>query len=437
MKKNSSRRMSMKHRQVQRMSLKAKLILGGSSFLVIAGLLLTFVNTLEFKSAKAKSSNAFQISSSSTKSVTHSDQMSWDHQNSNGTSQLMLVSVTTKDKSVTSVKYNNVSLTLAGSKAKNSMTVYLYYLRNPANGTHTISVKTSDETDMYGGAEVVDNADLTASFTSYKNSGNSSTVNSGAIPNSSYNYIFSAVGTLSRNPTPTGTLTTAHSIGGGNYNLTAFKDGDVSATSSFSLSASTDWAIVTIFVNSIGALPVSWKSFDVNRNDESVTAEWITASEINNDYFMLQKSSDGITFIDVSRIQGSGNKTTDTEYSTIDTSDPFSDVYYRVKQVDFDGKTDYSEIKFLKSKKVTEEMLIYPTVASDHINIKLADANEQQNYICRILDSSGKLSMEQNINGSELGNAYQIDVQELAKGNYIVVLESLSKIAGKGRFVKN
>lgn len=93
-------------------------------------------------------------------------------------------------------------------------------------------------------------------------------------------------------------------------------------------------------------LPIELLSFDAHITDKTlVNTIWVTATEINNDYFTLEKSIDGIHFENVAKIDGAGNSSQLLTYSYID-SMPFSGVsYYRLKQTDFDGKYQYSDLK--------------------------------------------------------------------------------------------
>ena len=91
-------------------------------------------------------------------------------------------------------------------------------------------------------------------------------------------------------------------------------------------------------------LPVDLISFKAMRAEEGVRLEWETASEQNNDYFEVQKSADGKTFNSIGEVAGSGTTNEHHSYSFID-GKPYQGItYYRLKQVDFDGKYNYSKI---------------------------------------------------------------------------------------------
>lgn len=426
-------------RRIQRLSVKSKLIIGGSSLALIGGVVFAIFNSFNYENSKAAATavGGFTLTSSTTKSGASVSQITWNHVNLSGTNQLMIVGVTTKDKPVTSVKYNNVALTLAGTTTKNSMTAYLYYMANPPIGTYSLKVNTSASTEIYAGGDVFDGVDLNGSFTAYTNNGVSTSPTSGSVTATTVQYLFSVIGTIQQIPSLTIGLTSGHSVGSAFYNASAFKVASSTVTNSFTLTSSQSWAIVSILVKPSIALPVTWKALTVVRNDGNVTVNWVTASEINNDYFIVQRSFDGVNYIDVSKVKGNGNTTYDSEYFENDHADPFKDLYYRIKQVDFDGKFDYSAVRFLKAKKAGSTMLVYPTIANDQITIQLPEVIENDNYSCSILNVSGKPVFQQVISGSELVRSYDINTQNLERGNYVVIIMHSAEIVGKGRFIRN
>ena len=94
-------------------------------------------------------------------------------------------------------------------------------------------------------------------------------------------------------------------------------------------------------------LPVELLYFTVKEDVDHIIFDWATASEINNEYFEIEKSIDGIVFSTISFLEGAGNSTNIIYYSikTITHSG-----YFRLKQVDYDGTTTYSKILFTLSK---------------------------------------------------------------------------------------
>jgi len=91
-------------------------------------------------------------------------------------------------------------------------------------------------------------------------------------------------------------------------------------------------------------LPVTLLTFSASIQDNSkVLINWITVSETNNDYFIVESSNDGISFKKIGKIDAKGTISTSETYQLVDVN-PASVNYYRPVQVDKDGKTTYSEV---------------------------------------------------------------------------------------------
>lgn len=94
-------------------------------------------------------------------------------------------------------------------------------------------------------------------------------------------------------------------------------------------------------------LPVTLLSFDAIRSGESALIYWITTSEINNDYFVVERSSNADEYSAIGITEGAGNSNRVLHYSMNDT-EPFRGInYYRLRQVDYDGSSEYSNVIML------------------------------------------------------------------------------------------
>lgn len=97
--------------------------------------------------------------------------------------------------------------------------------------------------------------------------------------------------------------------------------------------------------NCFTTLPITLISFIAEFETNKVILDWQTASEINNDYFTIERSIDAIRWQKLKDISGAGNSSSLLNYTTID-NNPYSGIsYYRLKQTDFDGQFSYSKIK--------------------------------------------------------------------------------------------
>jgi hypothetical protein len=108
------------------------------------------------------------------------------------------------------------------------------------------------------------------------------------------------------------------------------------------------------------ALPVKLISFVAEINNGHVQLNWVTASEINNDYFTIEHSTDGVIFTSVNKIRGAGNSMHTLNYSSIHHPAIDGISYYRLKQTDYDGKISYSKIVAVDFNTSDFIIAIYP-----------------------------------------------------------------------------
>ncbi|MFZ1807116.1 MAG: T9SS type A sorting domain-containing protein [Cyclobacteriaceae bacterium] len=106
--------------------------------------------------------------------------------------------------------------------------------------------------------------------------------------------------------------------------------------------------------NSSTPLPVTLVSFVATPQPGAVKLEWKTATEINNDFFEIQRSIDSEQWIEIDKIKGAGNSNDPIQYQHYDNQPIQGLSYYRLKQTDFDGSVDYSPIVAVNYKGVTE-----------------------------------------------------------------------------------
>jgi hypothetical protein len=171
-------------------------------------------------------------------------------------------------------------------------------------------------------------------------------------------------------------------------------------------------------------LPIELLTFDAEMRDEKVFVKWITASEINNDYFIVEKSKDVRDWNQVGRIQGAGNSTTVLYYESIDKHPFRGSSYYRLKQVDFDGKISYGPIVYVNFES-SLEINVYPNPTNNLFTLTLSSTDKP--YLFILYDVTGR-EIERQSNGAEDGS-FRFG-ERLGKGFYFVevIREGKSKI---------
>lgn len=171
-------------------------------------------------------------------------------------------------------------------------------------------------------------------------------------------------------------------------------------------------------------LPVELISFEAHLNNRQVELTWQTASEHNNDYFSVERSHDGTSWETIENLQGAGNSTSLLSYQTYDFY-PYRGIgYYRLKQVDYDGKYSYSEIRSVYN---TDELMVLPNPSTGVFGIG-GMPKHQENKIL-VLDITGKI-LEQHSMEEE---SFQLDLTQRNTGIYFVIINGIESI----KIIKN
>ena len=124
-------------------------------------------------------------------------------------------------------------------------------------------------------------------------------------------------------------------------------------------------------------IPVELVSFEGQVKDKTnAYLSWQTASERNNAYFSIERSFDGKTFSEISQIKGNGTTNQAQRYHFTDRTLPSGLVYYRLRQIDTDGKEQLSNIISLEIGKSKSAILVFPNPSSDKIYVQNAADTE-------------------------------------------------------------
>jgi len=160
-------------------------------------------------------------------------------------------------------------------------------------------------------------------------------------------------------------------------------------------------------------LPFTMLEAQVNLVDDGALVSWETSAEINNNYFLVEKSQDGKSFEQIGTLKGARNSNSIRKYQILD-SKPFEGIsYYRITQVDFDGKSESFKPMVLNNiHSLDNSLKVYPNPARNIVSISTQNKNIQ----IQIFNSYGMMIMQlQNINDN-----FNIDISNLAPGNYII-----------------
>jgi hypothetical protein len=164
-------------------------------------------------------------------------------------------------------------------------------------------------------------------------------------------------------------------------------------------------------------MPIVLLSFDGKPVQDAVELSWVTAAEINNDYFTIERSTNGKDFDIIAYKEGAGT-TSQTQYYSLTDDQPLPGLaYYRLKQTDYNGEFEYSKtITVVSKKQLANDIRIFPNPSNGNFNI-LCEGDQSTEY--RIYDLQGRMVSSSTL---EPGMMNPVSLPSLKAGIYQVVI---------------
>lgn len=176
------------------------------------------------------------------------------------------------------------------------------------------------------------------------------------------------------------------------------------------------------------ALPVDLVSFTAVPNEKKVDLKWTTATELNNDFFTVERTLDGEIFETVAVVNGAGNTSNQSNY-TCEDRNPYNGLsYYRLTQTDYDGKSksyDLVSVNFEQSNQPEDHFSIFPNPNTQNGRINIRTENIIGECTIEISDLLGKKYYSSVLISQNGNNHFQIEPTEnYAAGTYIITIIS-------------
>ncbi|MCB0629608.1 MAG: T9SS type A sorting domain-containing protein [Lewinella sp.] len=184
-----------------------------------------------------------------------------------------------------------------------------------------------------------------------------------------------------------------------------------------------------VIVEDLVALPVDLTIFTAEAIDQQhALLKWETAGELNNDHFEVQHSTDGILFTTIGQVRGAGTTTNTSNYRYvhIDPADGYN--YYRLKQVDYDNASEYSDIKaifFASEEQDSDFIKVFPNPTVDRLILTTGES-EGDPAIIHIVDIKGRQIKSLEI--PAFFGTKTVDVSGLATGKYYLQLQTEAEV---------
>ena len=176
----------------------------------------------------------------------------------------------------------------------------------------------------------------------------------------------------------------------------------------------------TISVNSV-ALPAELVAFTGTAETLANRLDWTTATEANVNYFAVERSADGNDWTTVGEVTAAGNSSVAVDYTFLDRQ-PLSLAYYRLRTVDFDGYTEYSDVVQISRPRGNGDVVIAPnpTRGETLMTLELTSADDLQLILT---DVTGRVVSRQAYSLTEGAHTVALDMSRYASGVYFLQLQ--------------
>ncbi|WP_183401608.1 MULTISPECIES: Ig-like domain-containing protein [Hymenobacter] len=173
-----------------------------------------------------------------------------------------------------------------------------------------------------------------------------------------------------------------------------------------------------------GPLPVKLVGFTAKAVGNTARLAWSTSAELHNDRFEVERSTDGQQFRRIGQVRGQGTTATGATYQFTDTAVPAPDaaglVYYRLKQVDISGESDYSQVRTISFPRpeVPAALVVAPNPFRDHVSLSLS-ALPAGTYQVTVVDGTGRVLYQGALGG---GQVQRLEARNWPAGLYTVLV---------------
>lgn len=193
------------------------------------------------------------------------------------------------------------------------------------------------------------------------------------------------------------------------------------------------WRFTTTCPTCIIPLSINIKDFDAKPVDGANEVKWETASEKNNNLFVVQKSRDGQNFEDFEAVKSKSDN--GAQYKVFD-KQPFEiETYYRLKYVDLNGVAEYSNIESVQNTTSLKDFYLQPNPANDLVTIGFNSKSEAKGEI-EIIDLSGRKLLSNPVSIQNGNNEYLVKLDNFDSGVYFVKIYSNGSLLNSSKLIK-
>jgi Secretion system C-terminal sorting domain len=185
-------------------------------------------------------------------------------------------------------------------------------------------------------------------------------------------------------------------------------------------------------INTASPLPIELTYFSAILKNSVIELSWTTASELNNDFFTIERSGNGEKFETVKTVKGKGTTNLTSYYQDIDENPLFGKSYYQLKQTDFDGHVSYSDVVVIENNS-TAPVKIYPNpILENRLTVEMEGLQIGEEVPVSIIDMKGVPVFNAIYQAGDTGKLKNpIELSSLPSGVYIVMIKAAKGVRKK------
>ncbi|MEO7452440.1 MAG: T9SS type A sorting domain-containing protein [Chitinophagaceae bacterium] len=172
----------------------------------------------------------------------------------------------------------------------------------------------------------------------------------------------------------------------------------------------------------MGALPVEFAYFKGQKNTNGNLLQWGTASEQNNDHFSVERSEDGARFTAIGTVAGAGTSNAANAYTFSDAAAQAANYYYRLKQVDKDGKFNFSKVIIIHDNSKAGSTQVYPNPVLTNLSVLINNDTRGKGTIA-VYDIAGRNVRQETVVKNDKLLAAALNMNDLVPGLYVVEIK--------------
>jgi len=182
------------------------------------------------------------------------------------------------------------------------------------------------------------------------------------------------------------------------------------------------WESTWPYIYAASQLPIELVSFQAKPDKSDIDVYWTTSSEVNTSQFIIEKTTDGQNFTEVKTTKAAGNSTSIINYMIKDLSPVVGTNYYRLKEIDYDGKVSYGELVSARFSRDFSGLSVIPNPAQNEIGVNFSSAKNGVVNLS-VVDAKGLVVLTKMIIADNDGlNTIPLNISAFQPGIYSVRL---------------